>query len=236
VTLKGQPVSESLFNPGFVADLRRVSETYDEERYALTRQSFITFRQMPWFAHGRMASEQGQLTIRNPFLDNEFVKAAYRVPPELAESLEMALRIIADGNEMLSKFPIDRGYMLGGNPVAARIREKFQRFTFRAEYAYDYGMPPWLLKMDNALARLRLSRQFLGRHKFYHFRTWYRNELSQYVKDVLLDPRTLARPYLNGPRVEQIVKAHTTGAGNHTVEIHKLLTAELIQRQLIEQN
>ena len=80
-----------------------------------------------------------------------------------------------------------------------------------------------------------VERLFLGRQKFYHFRTWYRDELAPYVKEVLLDAHTLARPYLNGERVEEIVKAHTSGRANHTLEIHKLLTAELIQRQLIEQ-
>jgi len=51
----------------------------------------------------------------------------------------------------------------------------------------------------------------------------------------LLDPRTLNRPYLNRPYVEAIVKAHVSGRGNHTLELHKLLSSELIQRTLIEQ-
>ena len=81
-----------------------------------------------------------------------------------------------------------------------------------------------------------MERLFLGIQKFYHFRTWYRDELAPAVKEVLLDPRTLGRPYLNGKRVEQAVLAHTSGRANYTREIHKLLTAELIQRQLIEAN
>jgi asparagine synthase (glutamine-hydrolysing) len=79
-----------------------------------------------------------------------------------------------------------------------------------------------------------LERLFLGRHKFYHFRVWYRDQLAKYVQDVLLDHRTLNRSYLDGRQVSRVVGAHTKGEQNYTLEIHKLLTSELIQRQLVE--
>jgi asparagine synthase (glutamine-hydrolysing) len=98
------------------------------------------------------------------------------------------------------------------------------------------GMPQWLARADHVVAPLRLENLFLGRHKFHHFRVYYRDELAGYVQEVLLDPRTLGRPYLNGSGVEEIVRGHTAGYRNHTLEIHRLLTIELVQRQLIEQN
>jgi hypothetical protein len=36
--------------------------------------------------------------------------------------------------------------------------------------------------------------------------------------------------------VEEIVHGHAAGYRNYTLEIHKLLAIELVQRQLIEQN
>jgi asparagine synthase (glutamine-hydrolysing) len=106
---------------------------------------------------------------------------------------------------------------------------------FKAEYAYDYGMPHWLARVDHLFAKRHLERIFLGRHKFYHFRIWYRDELSKYVQNVLLDPRTLNRPYLQGSCLEEMVNSHISGQRNYTEEINWLLTSELIQRQLIEQ-
>ena len=106
----------------------------------------------------------------------------------------------------------------------------------RVEYLFDYGMPQWLSRVDQLVAPLRLERLFLGRQKFYHFRVWYRDELSSHVKEVLLDPNTLARPYLNRSRVKEIVKDHVSGRGNYTLEIHKLLSSEIILRRLIEHN
>jgi hypothetical protein len=95
-------------------------------------------------------------------------------------------------------------------------------------------MPNWLAKVDRVLTPLHLERMFLGLQKYYHFRLWYRFELASQIKDVLLDKKTLERPYLNRPRVEAIVRNHTNGSENHTLAIHKLLTCELLQRHLIE--
>jgi asparagine synthase (glutamine-hydrolysing) len=118
--------------------------------------------------------------------------------------------------------------------MLSKSRHLFQEFTFKAEYAYDYGMPQWLAAADSSVAPLHLERLFLGRHKFSSFRVWYRDQFSAFVKDILLDPRTKSRPYLNGRELERVVEGHTRGNRNYTTEIHKLLTMELIQRQLIE--
>ena len=95
-------------------------------------------------------------------------------------------------------------------------------------------MPQWLARLDHALAPLHLERLFLGRHKFYHFRVWYRDALAGYVREMLLDPRTLSRPYLDRRAVEAIVRGHLKGGRNYTTEIHKLLSLELFHRLFID--
>jgi len=81
---------------------------------------------------------------------------------------------------------------------------------------------------------LHLERMFLGRHKLLHFRVWYRDQLSQYVREVLLDPRTLSRPYLEPKTVETLVNGHLKLGMNYTTAIHKLLTLELLHRQFVD--
>jgi asparagine synthase (glutamine-hydrolysing) len=95
-------------------------------------------------------------------------------------------------------------------------------------------MPQWLAGLDHLVNPLRLERLFLGRHKFYHFRVWYRDQLASYVREVLLDSRSLSRSYLQRAAVERTVHDHVTGRRNHTRAIHQLLTAEFTHRQLIE--
>jgi asparagine synthase (glutamine-hydrolysing) len=148
--------------------------------------------------------------------------------------MSIQLRLIAEGNPALADLPTDRGARYESIPLFTAMRRSFQQFTFKAEYAFDYGMPQWLAVFDHVLRRLRPERVFLGRHKFVHFRIWYRDELSGYIKEILLDPRTLSRPYIDRRYLEKIVSAHVKGIGNYSLEITQILTSELIHRQLIE--
>jgi asparagine synthase (glutamine-hydrolysing) len=79
-----------------------------------------------------------------------------------------------------------------------------------------------------------LERLFLGRHKLLHFRVWYRDQLSDYVRQILLDPLTLSRPYLQKKTLEAVVEGHLNGTRNYTTAIHKLLTLELLQRLFLD--
>ena len=78
------------------------------------------------------------------------------------------------------------------------------------------------------------ERLFLGRHKFCHYRIWYRDALAPYVREMLLDDRSLARPYLRHNTVETMVQKHTRGEANYTTEIHRLLTLELQHRLFLD--
>jgi asparagine synthase (glutamine-hydrolysing) len=95
-------------------------------------------------------------------------------------------------------------------------------------------MPHWIARTDSAVSGLHLERLFLGRHKFYHYRIWYRDALANYVREMLLDSRSLARPYLRRQKVEEIVAAHLRGHRNYTTSIHKLLTLEHLHRLFID--
>ena len=58
--------------------------------------------------------------------------------------------------------------------------------------------------------------------------------LANYVKEMLLDSRTLSRPYLERKGVEAIVSGHLKGNRNYTTEIHRLLSLELIHRLFVD--
>jgi asparagine synthase (glutamine-hydrolysing) len=146
------------------------------------------------------------------------------------------LRLIADGNPTLGAISSDRGF--GGNkkfPLST-LDKLYSDFLFKAEHAYNYGMPQWLARIDYIFMFMHFEKRLLGRHKFAHFRTWYRDELADYIKSVLLDKRSLGRSYLNSKKAEEMVYGHTKGNHNYTAEINKLLSLELIHRLLIESN
>ena len=183
-----------------------------------------------------MSLEESQLSLRSPYLDNELVQTVYRAPISAAGDDHLCLRLIRDGNRELCKIRTDRGEIRNGHSrhLAASIQRNLLEFTFKAEYAYDYGMPQWVARIDHLLAPLRLERLFLGRDKFHHFRIWYQRALAKYVQEMLLDRRSLSRPYLKPKMVQSIVHHHLRGDRNYTVEIHKLLTLELIHRLFLD--
>ena len=222
-----------LFRPEFLSYVRQARKTYARllQGHPL---SFAVFKQGPWHHCGLLALEETQLSLRTPYLDNDLVRTVFRAPESAFANNDLCLRMIADGNQALRRIRTDRG--LGGGPgrLSAAASRGLLEFLFKAEYAYDAGMPQWLARIDHLLSLFRLERLFLGRHKFHHFRVWYRDVLSRYVREMLLDPRTLSRPYLERTRLEAVVRGHLKGDRNYTTEIHKVLTLELLHRLFLD--
>jgi asparagine synthase (glutamine-hydrolysing) len=235
VAFKAQPLDAKLFSKPYLALGEQASATYAEAARGRAL-SLITRKQVPWHHHSRLSLEQSQLTMRSPYLDNELVALAYRAPDGQEASKAPALRFVADRAAALARIPTDRGLLHRPVPVATKLNHIVQEFTFRAEYAYDYGMPQWLARLDHAAAWLHLERLFLGRQKFYHFRVWYRDLLGGPIRSVLLDPRSLARDHVSADGLEQIVKEHLAGTRNHTTAIHQAMSIEFIYRQLAERD
>ncbi len=196
--------------------------------------SFAAFRQAPWHHYGLLALEQTQLTMRSPFLDNDVVRTTFRAPQSVAKNNDLRIRLIGDGNLALRQIRTDMGFAGHGEQFPGAILRRYHAFTFKAEYAYNHGMPQWVAQIDHLLAPLHLERLFLGRHKYYHFRVWYRDALSKYVQEMLLDSRTLSRPYLDPKALEAVVRRHLKGDRNYTTEIHKVLSLELLHRLFID--
>jgi len=222
-----------VFATAFLSEIRTARETY----FAAVQThplSFAAFCQAPWHHYGALALEQTQLTVRTPFLDNDVIRTIFTSPASVTRNNDLRVGLIRAGDSRLGRIRTDRGFAGRGGALSKWAAAQFHQFTFKAEYAYDYGMPQWLARLDHAVSPLHLERLFLGRHKVYHYRVWYRDELSTYVKEMLLDSRTLSRPYLNAQQVRAIVDGHTTGRQNYTTEIHRVVSLELLHRLFVD--
>jgi asparagine synthase (glutamine-hydrolysing) len=241
VAFKPGAPAQNLFQPEFLSYIHAGKETYN--RLASGHPlSFIAFRQVPWHHYGLLALEQTQLFVRSPFLDNDLVQMAFRAPnsgeakADIFDDNHEWLRLIDDGNPSLRRIRTDRGVGGDSGHFSAALSRSLLEFTFKAEYAYDYGMPQWLARIDHLFSPLHLERFFLGRHKFCHFRVWYRDALSKYVREMLLDSRALFRPYLQRRTLESLVRGHLDDGRNYTTEVHTILTLELVHRIFIDGN
>ena len=222
-----------LFDKGVLPYFHQAEETYGSlvQGHPV---SFAVFKQAPWHHYGLLALEETQVSLRSPYLDNELVQTVFRAPHSTFASNDLCLRLIGDGSNSLRAIPTDR--YVGKSGIVGAVSRKIHEFLTKAEYAYDYGMPQPVAQIDYCLSPLHLERLFLGRHKFNHYRVWYRDALAEYVREMLLDSRTLSRPYIRGAQLEAVVQGHLKGDRNYTNEIHLVLTLELLHRLFIDRN
>ena len=59
-------------------------------------------------------------------------------------------------------------------------------------------------------------------------------EMTDYIKEVLLDPQTAKRPYFDMKSLEMMVQTHTNGTRNYMNEINKAMSLELTYQLLID--
>ena len=232
-TFKPEERVLGLFQPEFVSLLHKARETYASVVQG-PPVSLAVFKQNPWNHYGILAVEESQLSLRSPFLDNDLIRTVFRAPDSAFIGNEDSLRLIADGKKELLRIPTDRGLAGERGRFSEAAHRGVLEFLFKAEYAYDMGMPQSVAKIDHTLSAFHLERLFLGRHKVFHFRLWYRDALAEYVRDMMLDPRSLSRPYVERKGVEAVVRGHLKGDRNYTTDIHKLLALELTHRLFLD--
>ena len=192
--------------------------------------SFRVFKQAPWYGYGRLAVEQSQVVMRTPFMDNNLVGLMYRAPEGVRSTDDTVLRLIERAKPSLVGIPTDRGLYGRSGLMPSRWVHGFTEFQFKADYCYKSGMPQWMEQLHYLLGPLQPERWLIGRHRFAHFRVWFRRELAANVRDVVLDPGTARRPYVNGSFLETMVNRHIKGDRNYTNEIEKVFTMELVHR------
>src|SRR5262249_635802 len=157
---------KGLFTSDLVIACQAATETYATLARAHPL-SFAVFRQAAWYHHGLRALEGSQVAVRTPFLDNDLVQTAFRLPAAARNSDDYFVRLIVEGNRVLA------GVWTNGGPIDPRVgrltaaaSRGVLEFLRKAEYAYDYGMPHWLATVDSILRPMGLERLFLGRQKF----------------------------------------------------------------------
>ncbi len=204
-------------------DERRVSDLH-----------FVAFKQVPWHHHARLSVEQSMVSMRSPYLDPELVSLMFRASSQMRVNRDASLRLIHEGRPALGALPTDRGISFGRPSPLNRLQHAIREISVRAEHIYDYGMPDWMVRVDNAMQALHLERLFLGRHKFYHFRIWYRHMLAGFLRDTLLAANGGARAWFGRGQLQLMVEEHIGGRANHTLDLHRALTLEMIHLHLLK--
>jgi asparagine synthase (glutamine-hydrolysing) len=230
--LWARPPAQDLFEPAFrpyVNDTVSTMASMD----VLNEVSFAAFVEIPWHEYGRLAVEQSQVTFITPYMDNDLVRLMYRGRDAVAVGgADNPVRSIQKRRPELLDILTDRGYR-GGGFTSWISRHFYQTLLFKWDWFFHY-MPHRYAKLGAFLERLHVQDLFLGRHIMTNYRAWFQQDLSDYLRDMLLDPNARVREYIDGPVLERMVHSHIKGERCYLGEINKALTAELIHRQLIE--
>ncbi|MDD5203883.1 MAG: asparagine synthase-related protein, partial [Desulfobacterales bacterium] len=222
------------FNPDFYKHIEKATGTFARIG-KVPNLTFSLFRQAPWQGFGRLAVEQSQLTQRTPYMDKDFAELVYRARREDLSSDRVSLQVIGEAKPGLLEIRTDRGAAGKSGPAFSWLHRAFHETAFRMEYYCGHGMPRWLSRWDKALKRLHYERLILGRYKFHQFRRWFQGELAGYLREMVLDKRTLGRPFLNPKRLEGMVHKHIRGDENYLNELDKILSVELVHRLFVDE-
>lgn len=201
--------------------------------------TFCLKREIPAYWSRFIGSELSQVSLRLPFLDNDFVDLLYRAPRGGYDGSQYETAAIAKLRGELLDFRTNKGALGSGPPFLRAACKKYARARTLVEGALVWDALPHSLhhlaaRMDACvLSPLRLNRLILGQEYFRHYSHWFRNELGPYLKEVLLDSSTLTRPYWNPVYLTTLVNDHVGGRRNNMGEIRKVLAIELLHRELL---
>jgi asparagine synthase (glutamine-hydrolysing) len=235
----GYGSDDSLVSPDFRGYLEAAEASFREQDRGHPLSQMI-FKEIPWWWGGILSIEFSQLTVRSPYLDNAFIDLMYRSPFERIDAVEFQLGIIGRQRPGLDRIMTDAGHGGGGNPITRAAKYRYYRLVNIIERAYARDKLPhsWhhpvALIDKRVLSPLGIPRLFLGLSDYRHYRTWTRDELADYIQSVLLDGRTLSRPFWNRSYLERAVKDHMAGRRNRLTEVNKALSLELVHRTLVE--
>ena len=240
VGFQPRPPDPRIVSEDFKEYLETATQTYSQIREKYADLSFMLFCAIPWWWNGFVALETSQIEIRSPFLDNDLINVLYQAPELEGDfGTRFELDLIRKVKPELMRIPTTGTY--GGDYpwIISKGINAFIKTLLTLDKVYireelPFGATHIVGRIDHALKRLYLDRLVMGFADFRRYRVWFRDQLSEYVQDILLDSKTLSRPYWDKRGLEKILHDHIHGRGTYLREIRKALQIELIHRVLLE--
>jgi asparagine synthase (glutamine-hydrolysing) len=229
-SFKSLPVSTRVIRPDLARAMSALPRDLRNSQHPIT---FAAFNEISGKRFGIPAAARSQLIFRTPYLDNDIVALAYRVPASLQSSARPVVSAIKQNNPELGAIPTDMGGILETNRLVSASRRLFSRVAFKLDYFYNEGLPHWLSRLDPTFRQLNSGLGIVGRHKFLHYRSWFQQELAPYVKAVLRDTELRGSRFFNSHFIGEMAREHTCGRRNYVLEIDAVITLEAVERLLL---
>jgi asparagine synthase (glutamine-hydrolysing) len=238
--LKNLSCDNQLVNDDFRKYVIQGKEIFKKILYRNLLSSELSI-DIPIVLAGFTLSEFSQLTLRSPYLDNEFIKCLYKAPQDLSidSNREFQWQLISKVNPQLFALRTNKGIIGKAHPIIDPIIRRLYQTAIRFDKYYNSESLPLnfhhhVARLDKYFSFIHPYKIFAGYNWFRHYRLWFRTCLSGYLREILLDDRTLKRHYFNAVYLRKIVNDHTKGKGNYLKDISTSLSIELVNRLLIE--
>jgi len=140
----------------------------------------------------------------------------------LPEDLLVKMDIATMANSLEARVPfLDHPFMefVASLPSSLKLRGNITKYILKTAYA-DF-LPQKILTRKKMGFGVPVSR-------------WFRNELKEYMYEILLDPRSLKRGYFKEESVERLLRDHVEGRYDHSSKIWSLLFLEIWFRTFVD--
>ena len=230
-TFKQVPLAPDLFNPDLRPKINSRARTLAAQK--AQPMTFAAFKEIPWNLFGNLEAGRSQLRFRTPYLDNELVALAFQAPEQIRKSSLPSFRLIRANDPTLSEIPTDRGFAGTNAGLKFFCRRIFAEATFKLDYYNNEGLPNVLAPFDPLFKSVASRLGILGLHKFLRYRSWFRKELSNYVRDAFSNLRGHMSDFWSANLVNRLADEHIAGRKNYSLEINAVLSLDAIERLLL---
>lgn len=214
------------------------------------------FRDDIWFLPDRLTSWQSMVAALEPFEKlryenrSDYFHTVYRDHRQLKYYLVLTRRYFEDREPFYDPTLFDFLYSL---PAAYRIGRKLQKAVLeriapdlaKIACSNDNLLPTsqvaprrlWELRGQGQAWLYRLSRRRFYpplRAAYQDYSGWLQRDLAEWVKSILLDPRTTTRGIFDAGFTSSVIEQHLSGGEDATWKIGLMLTFELMLRHLLE--
>jgi len=145
--------------------------------------------------------------------------------------------VIARNNTALTRIPVN----LGEEPVewtgwSGRLRRCYTAPLGMLDIFHSHYEYPGITRyVDRLIQSTRAADLFLGFNEYTYYRLWLHGPLREYIREILLDPRTLRRGYFDPVFLEQAVNDHVRGRRCYAAVFGNLISFELWNRLFVDQ-
>jgi asparagine synthase (glutamine-hydrolysing) len=140
----------------------------------------------------------------------------------LPEDLLVKMDIATMANSLEARVPfLDHQFMEFVAGIPSHLKLKGSKTKSILKTAFKDFLPATILNRKKMGFGVPVSR-------------WFRNELKDYVYDILLDPRTLKRGYFRREGVQRLLNDHIALRYDHSSKIWALLFLEIWFRVFID--